>query len=222
MGIIFGMTGSKEPPFRLLMTNAASGLSYEVRMYQPYFVAEFRDEFDSESKRNSESFSALAKYIGVFGKPENEQGNAMAMTSPVIQNSPASGTAIAMTSPVVSGTAGGDYFQFVLPFEYTKIESIPRPLNNKIRIKAIPRRVLAVTTFSGSHNKNVCSEKFDKLYEAIKGKLIDPAATPQWSIAQYHPPFTLPFMRRNEVWVELSEKFPEVKRLIEEAEQVPE
>lgn len=206
----------------MLMTNAGKGIGYEVRMYEPYFVAEFRDEFDSESKKNSESFSALAKYIGVFGKPENELGNAMAMTSPVVQNAPDSGTAMAMTSPVVTGTTG-EYMQFVLPFEFKTIESIPRPLNKKIHIKMIPHRVLAVTKFSGSYNKQVCSEKFDKLLEAAReAKLLDPSATPQWSVAQYHPPFTIPFLRRNEVWIELSEQFPEVAKLIREAEQAAE
>ena len=44
----------------------------------------------------------------------------------------------------------------------------------------IPHRVLAVTKFSGSYNKQVCSEKFDKLLEAAReAKLLDPSATPQ-------------------------------------------
>lgn len=36
-----------------------------------------------------------------------------------------------------------------------------------------------------------------------------------WLVAQYHPPWTLPFMRRNEVWVELDPQIPAIAKLIQ-------
>jgi hypothetical protein len=56
MGIVFGVTGTKEPAFNLLSKAAGSPLPYEVRQYGSYFVAEFVDQFDSEEKKNGESF----------------------------------------------------------------------------------------------------------------------------------------------------------------------
>ena len=62
MGIVFGVTGTKEPVFNLLLRSSESALPYEVRQYGRYFVAEYIDTFDSEEKKNSESFTALARY----------------------------------------------------------------------------------------------------------------------------------------------------------------
>ncbi len=43
---------------------------YEIRRYPPFFVAEV---VTSENELN-DSFRELARYIGVFGTPENEKG----------------------------------------------------------------------------------------------------------------------------------------------------
>ena len=53
--------------------------------------------FNMES---NQAFHVLAKYIGVFGKPENYRGEAIAMTAPVISNS----------------MGGGGTMTFVMPF----------------------------------------------------------------------------------------------------------
>jgi hypothetical protein len=39
-------------------------------------------------------------------------------------------------------------------------------------------------------------------------------ATPRWLLAQYNPHYTLPFLRRNEIWVPLSGDNPAVKELL--------
>ena len=79
MGIVFGMTGTKEPAYSLV-TKAAAG--YEVRQYQKYFIAEVPHSKDG----NGDDFRALAKYIGVFGTPENVPKKPMAMTAPVLMD----------------------------------------------------------------------------------------------------------------------------------------
>ena len=66
MGIVFGMTGSKEPAFKLIKS-----APYEIRLIQPYCVAEVSNVGETQI---NDSFSILAKYIGVFGSPENSKG----------------------------------------------------------------------------------------------------------------------------------------------------
>lgn len=66
----------------------------------------------------------------------------MAMTSPVITQP----TKMEMTSPVVNEK---DVMSFVLPFEYKTLESLPVPTDKRIVLKAVPKRIVATTTFSG-------------------------------------------------------------------------
>jgi hypothetical protein len=64
MGQIIGVSNVKEPPYASLMQ---SGSELEIRLYQPIFVAEVFSDGNS-----NKAFMSLAKYIGVFGTPENE------------------------------------------------------------------------------------------------------------------------------------------------------
>lgn len=213
MGIIFGMTGSKEPAYSLIK----SSLNYDIRYYQPYFVAEVL----SNNENDNSSFSTLAKYIGVFGTPENSKKLPLAMTAPVISKP----EKISMTTPVISDSK--ETMQFVLPFEYQTFEDIPVPTNEKITIRSVPSRLIAVNKFSGSYNKEYFMKKLKELHQNIvqDSVFIDEGSTTtttiektttednvsdfdttklKWNIAQYHPPFTIPFLRRNEVWIELN------------------
>ena len=116
------------------------------------------------------AFRSLAKYIGVFGNPENDQqaaasGNEqIAMTAPVVtgQEEPIAAVAgrqaepIAMTAPVVTSADGqGEnqnaigYMQFLLPSKYTQIEDAPQPTNPKLHLVQVPCRLLAVHQYSG-------------------------------------------------------------------------
>ena len=65
---------------------------------------------------------------------------------------------IAMTAPVQTqdNEANGEWsVSFVMPSEYT-METLPRPLNNDIRIKEVKERTMVVIRFSGLNSeKNV-------------------------------------------------------------------
>ena len=135
------------------------------------------------------------------------------MTAPVITVP----EKMAMTAPVI--TTKKDLMQFILPFDYTSVDQVPVPNNKRITIKAVNGRTIAVTKFSGSYNRIYCMEKLNELHQQLReDKMLsdsDSDVTPQeldsekeltWSVAQYHPPFTIPFLRRNEVWVELNRK----------------
>ena len=93
MGIVFGRTGTAEPTFTLL--KQFNGFS--VRQMPGYSIAEVK--MASLEDKNA-GFRVLAKYIGVFGNPENVGQTPMAMTSPVItEGSLGKPEALAMTSP---------------------------------------------------------------------------------------------------------------------------
>jgi hypothetical protein len=225
MGIIFGMTGTKEPVYKLIDTSA----SYEIRLYQPYFIAEVKSAIDSGSGKSdmSSSFQTLAKYIGVFGTPENLKSQSIAMTAPVIMKP----EKIAMTSPVIT-ESNEEVMQFVLPSEYISLEQIPIPSDKRVVIKSIPSKLIAATRFSGSYNKDFFDKKLRELYEHVLADSLEPdfdhdqtpvdkadITTLKWSAAQYHPPFTIPFMRRNEVWIELRRaNYPKLSTLLDGCE----
>jgi hypothetical protein len=143
MGIIFGKTGTQEPSFILLSKLAKTpSYNYQVRSYEPYLIA----EVEKLPGKEGDGFRTLAKYIGVFGKPENEGSVPMAMTSPVIGEP----TKLSMTSPVVDEMGS---MSFVLPFSFTKIDQLPVPTDKRITLKEIPRRILAVVSFSGWYSQ---------------------------------------------------------------------
>ena len=87
-------------------------LSFACR---PYVVAEVIDKDSRGETNDNNNFSLLARYIGVFGKPENQRAAAAFMTSPVITE----GQKMAMTSPVVSDKSSKS-MAFVLPEEIQK------------------------------------------------------------------------------------------------------
>jgi hypothetical protein len=207
MGIVFGVTGTQEPPFTVISNTP----NYQVRVYSPYLIAEVPQIVGQENS----SFTILAKYIGVFGTPENLAKEALAMTSPVITVAPKK---IAMTSPLLNEK---DTMSFVLPFTYTKLEQLPVPTDKRIVLRAVPRRILGVTVFSGWYSAIEGDKQLRKLKSwlesdhIIKEGSVEDSDSVNWSVAQYHPPFTLPFLRRNEIWVELDEKNGKIKEMLE-------
>jgi hypothetical protein len=105
-----------------------------------------------------------------------------------------------MTAPVGIESAGNQWtVSFVMPAEYT-LASLPKPLDPQVKIREVPAEKRAVITFSGFYNAEKVQEKTQALRDWMKLKNLRPTGEPQF--ARYNPPWTLPFMRRNEVMIQ--------------------
>jgi hypothetical protein len=144
-------------------------------------------------KAGNEGFRQLFKYIS----GENQKKQPIAMTAPVSQD--AGPEKIAMTAPVSQERTGGQWrIAFMMPAEYT-METLPQPVDPKVILRQTPARRMAAKTYSGTWSKKRYEEQ-KALLEAFmqKRKL---TATGEPVLARYNSPFTLWFLRRNEVLV---------------------
>ena len=87
---------------------------------------------------------------------------------------------------------------FVLPAEFS-LATAPRPKNSAVRLSELRDYKVAVITFSGFLNQRSVSAQSDELKKWISAKGYRVAGAPK--AAGYNPPFTLPFLRRNEILI---------------------
>jgi hypothetical protein len=105
-----------------------------------------------------------------------------------------------MTSPVMSETGT---MAFVMPKEFT-LETTPEPLDTRVKIAEIPERFIAAICFSGGWSE----AHFEKERQELLNKLAEEKISTKGNIFTmlYNPPFTLGFLRRNEVAIEIEYK----------------
>ncbi len=182
------MGSVKEPSFSIVEKDG----DIEVRRYDSMIVAEVTMTGDRKDAINN-GFRALADYI--FG---NNDGDAkIAMTAPVTQQAQ-EGAKIAMTAPVTQQSAGENTWKvhFVMPAEYT-MDNIPKPVNPDVTLTEVKPYEAAVLRFSGWAGNDVLDAKTKDLQNWMADKNLKSAGTPVYAF--YNPPWTLPFLRRNEI-----------------------
>lgn len=165
----------------------------EIRDYAPMIVAEVV-VMGKREETIKQGFRMIADYI--FGG--NIPAKKIAMTAPVTQTK---GEKIAMTAPVIQ-QADEDMWmvKFVMPEGYT-LDTLPVPKNSSVKLKSIPGKRFAVIRFSGIADNKKLQQNEATLLAFIKDKYLKPISTT--SYAFYNPPWTLPFLRRNEVMMEV-------------------
>lgn len=200
--------GTEQPPYEVVGRVGDA----EIRRYAPQIAAEAVVEGPVETARN-EGFRRVAGYI--FG--DNTAKASVAMTAPVVQGREAAGgsqsiamtapvvqaragrsESIAMTSPVVQQPAGAESWsiQFIMPSKYT-MATLPQPNDPRVRLVEIPARTFAVVRFSGLGREDAVARHEKALDAALAGSSWRAVGEPvTW---YYDPPWTLPFLRRNEV-----------------------
>jgi hypothetical protein len=181
----------EQPAFEVIGRAGA----FEVRTYAPKLVAEVEVEGDAETA-TSAGFRVLANYI--FGA--NVSREEIAMTSPVDRRK--TSTKIEMTSPVDRARRGDRWVvTFTMPSKWTK-DTLPTPNSPRVRIVEVPAKSFLVDAFSGSPKPSELEKRSGKLRDAALAAgytIVDPDPV----YAQYDPPWTMGFLRRNELQLEI-------------------
>jgi hypothetical protein len=179
--------GTEEPRYTVIGRQGPA----EIRQYGPRIAAEVTIATPSEVQARGDGFRTLAGYI--FGA--NTGRASIAMTPPVAQSS----ETIAMTAPVSQDrTPQGWTVRFFMPAKYT-METLPKPKDPAISLVTVPGQTMAVIRFTGTTAPDAVATHQAELLAALKTGPWRPDGMPAaWF---YDPPWTIPFLRRNEVAV---------------------
>ena len=165
---------------------------FELRQYEPCIAAETLVEGDFDEVGNA-GFRRLFRYIS----GDNQARMPISMTAPVAQEKRSE--KISMTAPVTQQKGSKDWsIAFIMPAEYT-MGTLPIPHDARITLRAIPARLLAAISYSGTWSESRYEEHkalLDKMVSERKLRTVG-----EYIYARYNPPFTPWFMRRNEVLV---------------------
>ena len=177
---------------------------FELRQYAPYLKAEIEVSGDFTAV-GYQAFRVLADFIS--GKNRKEEN--ISMTVPVNQQPlEAAGEKIAMTVPVSQApqSDNGTYvFSFVMPAKYTQ-ETLPKPIDPRIRIQEVPGKLMAVREYSGTWSEGNYRQNESILLKALNQAGLNSIGQPIF--ARYNSPFSLWFLRRNEVLIEVEANAP--------------
>ena len=168
---------------------------FQLRGYAPQVVAETIVEGTLEEAGNT-AFRPLFRYISGANRAQGK----IAMTAPVSQRH--DGVKIPMTAPVAQAAASNRWaVAFAMPTNYT-METLPAPTDEKVRLRAIPARRMAVVRYSGTWSRQRYERNLARLRDWLKANGLESSGDPVW--ARYNPPFTPWFLRRNEILLPVS------------------
>ncbi|MGL4534428.1 MAG: SOUL family heme-binding protein [Fusobacteriaceae bacterium] len=190
---VVGYRTTEEPEYQVVKKEK----SFEIREYEPIMVAEVATQGDYEES-SKKGFNKLAKYI--FG--ENISQEKIGMTVPVFQEK--NGGKISMTAPVIQEkTNEGWIMRFTMPARYT-FETLPMPIDKDIKIVMSESKKMAVITYTGILTGKKIESNTVLLREWLIKNGYKELSPPQ--SAGYDPPWTIPFLRKNEVQIEIESK----------------
>jgi hypothetical protein len=144
-----------------------------------------------------QGFRRLFDYI----TGDNTQVAEITMTAPVIERDKTPSGKIEMSVPVMERAAGGvRTIAFVMP-PGSSIETLPLPNDSAVKLRQVPSRKVAALRFTFNASGERVEQKKQELLDEVNRDHLQPAGEPEY--AGYNPPATIPFLKRNEVLVEV-------------------
>ncbi len=164
---------------------------FEIRRYAARMVAETVVS-DRHPKAATAGFRRLANYL--LGENEGRRtGSADEIGKPMT---------LLMGAPYVQISAdNGQLLQFPLPRRLQQ-GSVPVPRDEKVLIRALRPRRVAVIRYTGVWTEPRFSLHLGQLQNALRASGLAWTGAPEW--ARYDPPWKPWFVRRNEIWLQLA------------------
>jgi hypothetical protein len=175
----------------------------EIRTYQPYIIAETTVDESGFREAGRQGFGRCASYIFGKNKSRKRTGGSMFGIISTTTTTPES-EKMAMTAPVRldGGENKKTRVSFVIGSNYT-LKTVPKPLEDKVKLRQVPSHTLAVKTFNGPPPKDERVQKERrKLEKVLASNGIAWKNDGTTLVYGYHDPFITPnILRRNEVAV---------------------
>lgn len=176
---MLGLSTTQEPDYKVLKRSK----DFEIRQYPPRIEAStfVRGDFKTASEIG---FKRIFKYIS----EKNEREAKIEMTAPVF----------------IEKKNNGHIVSFVIPRNYS-LDSTPEPLSEAVSIRPVDAKTVATYRFSMylSEEKNQMLARKLRKWSQLSD---DYKVASSYYVAGYNPPWTIPFLRRNEVMIDLYKK----------------
>lgn len=198
---IFGYSEENEPRYDLVVDEE----HVQVRKYHSYSVAKLKIDSDEEDQSRESAYMRLLSYL--LGK--NSRSEKLAAMAPLFQEDvTARVNALLQLASNYDPAKKSFQVSVILP-SHTSVEDAPLPLDTDIKIEKVRPHLTAVLKFSGfcGRRKRERLAKYLSLWMHDLGYSAKSAPR----VAKYNPPFTLPFLRRNEIHIDVMKTHSEKK-----------
>ncbi|WP_414829328.1 SOUL family heme-binding protein [Alteromonas sp. H39] len=188
---VFGANGVESAPYTVIEEDEDN--SIEVRQYDPMILVSASMDERSENS----AFRKLFRYISGNNRGDTE----IAMTAPVFMDENTQGKEIAMTAPVfMAENTREPSMSFVMPADFT-LETTPQPKDESLTVSEVKNFKAAAIRFSGLLSDSNVAENTAILREWLESSGYQAVGEP--IKAGYDGPMTLPFLRHNEVLIQV-------------------
>ena len=184
---MFGGISSETPPYDVIDKKN----DYEIRRYKKYVLAKINYEVPKGTDfgaKTGTGFYPLFKYI--TGK--NETQTKISMTAPVIMQESEDDSSVKRTMSFIMS-----------PSTFSSPDQLPAANDQSVEIvEQSNSRDMACITFNMSMSSERFTAKERELREAAQRDGIQLSSDPKDVFrVGYNPPYTIPYFRRNEIWI---------------------
>jgi len=174
--MLFASDKYKEPEYNILSSMG----NIEIRQYGSYVVA--KTSLDINQNEENNMFRTLASYI--FGNNEKEES-------------------IAMTAPVTTYTDEQSQHMIFYMLDAENANELPNPNGQSIEFEEFYLGKCVVISFSWFTTQGRIDYYTNQLKKYISDNQLK--VKPTYMLNRYDPPWKLPFLRRNEILVQIDE-----------------
>lgn len=175
-----------------LFSTLAVDDNFEIRLYEPLIIAQTAVEGPYMSATRA-GYQRLTDYVS---------GNNLANQTVSVNPPQKVGTKkpkIELTVPYYEEYLDGVWLTSVAMPESYSLQTLPKPVDDTITFKVLPRLKVAVISYMGYRSERMISKKADLLVQWLNQNKLKSTSSARSVI--YDSPWTVPMLRRHEIHI---------------------